>query len=105
MDNKKRAFDCPKTRIYTLAGNPMMVNLIEGRVDAVVEGVGQKCHDVVPGFVIALRAGAILRDLSNRPITEAELAQSLRNPQSSFSYVLACNETLAAEIVELLREV
>ena len=103
MDSKKRAYDCPKMRIYTLAGNPMMISLIEDRIDAVVELSGQRCHDVVPGFVIALRAGAVLRDLSNKPITEERIAESLRNPEHKFAYVLACSENLATELVELLQ--
>jgi len=103
IDSKKRDYDCPKMRVYTLAGNPMMINLIEDRIDAVVEMSGQKCHDVVPGFIIALRAGAALRDLSNQPITEELIAASLRNPESKFAYVLACSESLATELVELLQ--
>ncbi len=103
IDSKKRDYDCPKMRVYTLAGNPMMINLLEDRIDAVVEMSGQKCHDVVPGFIIALRAGATLRDLSNQPITEELIAASLRNPESKFAYVLACSESLATELVDLLQ--
>ena len=101
-ESKKREFDCPKMRIYTLAGNPMMISLIEGRVDAIVEISGQKCHDVVPGFMLALRAGAVLRDLSNKSITEEQITQAILSPASKFSYVLASSETLATEIVGLL---
>jgi len=103
MGAKKKDYDCPQLRIYTLAGNPMMIGLIEGRIDAVVEMSGQKCHDVVPGFIIALRAGAVLKDLSNKDITEERIATSLQNPKSEFAYVLACSENLASQLVELLQ--
>ena len=105
MQEKKQEEDCPKMRIYNLAGIPMMVNVVEGYLDAVVEVSGQKCHDVVPGFVIALRAKAVLKDLSNHYITEEEIAARLRDPSQTFSYVLACNEALASELVELLQTV
>lgn len=103
MEAKKEDFDCPKMRIYTLAGNPMMINLVEGRVDAVIELSGQKCHDVVPGFIIALRSGAVLKDFSNEDITEEQIVSSLRDPKLKFSYVLACSKRLATELVMLLQ--
>jgi fructose-1,6-bisphosphatase/inositol monophosphatase family enzyme len=93
----------PQLRIYNLAGNPMMINLIEGKMDAIVEMRGQLCHDVVPGFVIALRAGATLYNLeTNRRIKESQLASLLSAPNRKFKYVMACNEALAKEIIGLL---
>src|SRR5258708_4355929 len=103
MAAKAKKQDCPKVRIYNLAGNPMMMKLLEGHVDAVVEISGQKCHDVVPGFIIALRAGAVLKDMANRTITEEEIASRMRDPKSKFKYVLACSEQLARDLVDLLQ--
>ena len=103
MNKKKNEQGCPKMRIYNLAGIPQMISVVEGYLDAVIEITGQKCHDVVPGFVIALRAGAVLKDLANRNITEQEIAELLRDPGHKFRYVLACNEKLATDLVELLQ--
>jgi len=103
MQEKREDFDCPQLRMYTLAGNPRMVNLIEGGVDAVVELSGQRCHDVVPGFIIALRAGAVLKDLSNNDLTEEEIVTRLSDPSKKFKYVLACDKALANELVDLLQ--
>lgn len=103
MNKTKNQQGCPKMRIYNLAGIPLMINVVEGYLDAVIEITGQRCHDVVPGFVVALRAGAILRDLANKNITEQEIAARLQDPSHKFSYVLACNEKLASDLVELLQ--
>ncbi len=43
-----------------------MMNLLEGRIDAVMECRGQLCHDVVPGFAIPSRAGAHYIDLKEK---------------------------------------
>jgi len=95
--------DAPQIRIYNLAGNPMMINLIEGKMDAIVEMRGQLCHDVVPGFVIALRAGAALYNLeTKRRIKESQLASLLSAPNRKFKYVMACNDMLAQEIIHVL---
>ncbi|TDA25606.1 MAG: hypothetical protein DSO00_08510, partial [Archaeoglobi archaeon] len=51
-------------RIYNLAGNPVMVKLVDHRIkdargiDAVIEIKGQKPHDMAPGAYIALKGGA-----------------------------------------------
>jgi fructose-1,6-bisphosphatase/inositol monophosphatase family enzyme len=99
----KKMPDSPKLRIYNLAGNPMMISLIEGKVDAVVETRGQHCHDVVPGFTIALRAGAVLQDLKGNDISEADLADKLSDPEHRFRYVLSCNRRLGSELVNALQ--
>jgi fructose-1,6-bisphosphatase/inositol monophosphatase family enzyme len=93
----------PKLRIYNLAGNPMMISLIEGKVDAVVETRGQHCHDVVPGFTIALRAGAVLQDLDGNDILEEDLADKLSDPAHQFRYVLSCNRKLGSELIDALK--
>lgn len=101
-------------RIYTLAGIPMMVKLVDHRVetarniDAVIEFVGQKPHDAVPGAYIALKAGAIMKnpftlDSTGQPIriTYEELEAGLMHPANDtydLTYVLAATEELCDEI-------
>ena len=99
----KKSPDLPKLRIYNLAGNPMMTSLVEGKIDAILDLRGQKCHDAIPGFVIALRAGAVLRDLQGRNISEQMLVAKLATPEYKFKYVLARNEVLASQLVELVK--
>lgn len=95
----------PRFRIYNLAGNPMMMKLLEGKIDAVIELSGQKCHDVVPGFAIALKAGAVLYDLdTGKQILTDYLPVVLRKPKGEFRYVLACNQPLADEILGFLSQ-
>jgi fructose-1,6-bisphosphatase/inositol monophosphatase family enzyme len=97
---KKNWDDAPQIRLYNLAGNPMMIKLLLGYVDVIIELIGQECHDVVPGFVIALKAGAALYDLDTQaPITEAQLAGFLIDPRHRFRYILASNEALARELL------
>lgn len=91
-----------KTRIYNLAGNPMMVKLIDGhkRIDAVFDLKGQAPHDVVPGAFIAQKAGAILRGLNGETV---DLPSALLRPASSrISYVLASTPELADELTNVL---
>jgi hypothetical protein len=109
IDTASRAL-CSSTgpapfRIYTLAGIPMMMKLIDHRVqidgvrgiDAVFDVKGQKPHDVVPGAFIAIKGGATMTDLSGVPINEVTLEQSLKKPASEDSelrYVLAATDKL-----------
>jgi fructose-1,6-bisphosphatase/inositol monophosphatase family enzyme len=86
----------PAFRIYNFGGNPMMLKLAEGRIDAVFDVQGQQCHDVIPGAYIALKAGAVLKDL------EEMLAVALENPAAKLKYVLASSRPLADEFVQLL---
>jgi fructose-1,6-bisphosphatase/inositol monophosphatase family enzyme len=95
----------PGPRIYNLAGNPMMMRLIDGnvRMDAVFDIEGQLPHDVIPGAYIAQRAGATLRDLNGKDI---DLARSLLKPahnDSELKYVLAASKTLCSELVRIMR--
>jgi hypothetical protein len=102
-DRLKEDSQKPKFRIYNLAGNPMMMSLIEGKVDAIVEISGQYCHDVVPGFVIALKAGAYLINLDDGCAIDVHvLGKMLVQPSCRFRYVLACNEELCRELSNLL---
>jgi fructose-1,6-bisphosphatase/inositol monophosphatase family enzyme len=98
----------PAFRFYNFAGNPMMVRLADsnvknGCVDAVIDIVGQAPHDVVPGALVALRSGAVMKDLDGRNITEEILAELLLQPgKNKLKYVLAVGPKLADEIIDLL---
>jgi fructose-1,6-bisphosphatase/inositol monophosphatase family enzyme len=102
---KKNQPDAPKFRIYNLAGNPMMMKLVEGKIDAIIELSGQRCHDVIPGFAIALKAGACLIDLDTFcKLSISDLPAILAKPSRKFKYVLACNEPLANEVLNILEQ-
>ena len=97
--NKKTSKE-PFFRIYNLGGIPMMLKLIEGRMDAIFDIRGQKCHDVVPGFILALKAGAVLKDVNTgRRIEEKDILDRLSEPENRFHYVMACCESLADELL------
>ncbi len=101
-----------KTRIYNLAGMPMMVKLIDKRVkningiDVVFEKNGQKPHDFIPGAFLLKKAGAFLlnRD-TGVEMTDVEIEEKLMMPfveDSKSRYVAASTKELAMEIHELL---
>jgi fructose-1,6-bisphosphatase/inositol monophosphatase family enzyme len=101
-EEKQDTPQAPALRLYNLGGNPMMLKLAEGRIDAVLDVQGQQCHDVIPGAYIALKAGAVLKDLENADLTEETLATKLENPAAKLKYVLGSNRQLAEELVALL---
>lgn len=87
-------------RFYNLAGNPMMARLAEGRVDVVFEIAGQLPHDVVPGAMVALGAGASMKDMSGRTIDEEYLAEKLLTPASAhIRYVLGCSSECVDKMI------
>lgn len=94
-------------RIYDLAGIPMMMNVIDGaghrRIDAVFEIVGQNPHDVVPGAIIAQRAGATVLDLDGNPLDLVAALLRPADPNYRLKYVLAATPELAAELLKSLR--
>lgn len=95
-----------RMRIYNLAGNPMMMKLIDGskRIDAVFDLLGQLPHDMVPGTYIAQRAGAILCGMDGTRITEEDLARMLIKPAHSGSrrpYLLAATEGLKQDFLSI----
>lgn len=102
----------PRFRVYNLAGIPMMMRLSDHDnrreskgVDAVVELLGQKPHDLVPGMFIALKAGATAVSLDNRAITLTDLEEMLFRPAATESeqrYILASTPKLASEIASLV---
>ncbi len=96
----------PATRIYDLAGIPMMMKVVDRgghkRIDAVFELLGQNPHDVVPGAVIAERAGATVLGLDGKPL---DLASALLRPADRsrrLRYVLAATPELATELFACL---
>ena len=89
-----------KARIYTLAGNPMLAKLAEGKVSAVFEPVGQRPYDSVPGLFIAQKAGAYLARPDGRPL---ELGKAIKK-REDITYIAACNETLFTDLAGLLRK-
>lgn len=104
--NRKVIAEDPATRIYDLAGIPMMMKVVDRgghkRIDAVLEMLGQNPHDVIPGAVIAQRAGATVLGLDGTPL---DLASALLHPadrSQRLRYVLAATPELAAELLACL---
>ena len=99
-------------RLYTLAGIPMMMNLIDHEIktarniDAVFDISGQKPHDVVPGAFLALKAEATIKNLiTGENMKLEDLEQSLLRPSASDSklkYIIASTPELAEELSTLL---
>lgn len=85
-------------RIYNLGGNPMMIRLAEGDIDAVIELRGQAPHDVAPGAYIAQKAGAVFRDLKGKDIKLEELLLKPAHPKSKIKYILASTDELYWDI-------
>lgn len=93
----------PKTRIYNLAGNPMMIRMIDGqkKIDAVFDLEGQAPHDVAPGAYIAQKAGAFFCDIEGRPINLEEIL--LRPAKSRIKYFLTSTPELSEELRSLFK--
>jgi fructose-1,6-bisphosphatase/inositol monophosphatase family enzyme len=94
-------------RFYNLAGNPMLARVARGDVDAVIELVGQKPHDLIPGAFIAMKAGAVFGLVKERRILSQEkLTDLLLTPAlTTVSYIVASTEHLYYEIFDLLQPV
>lgn len=98
-------------RIYNLAGNPMLVRLVDTGVgeapkgiDAVVEiGKGQMAHDFVAGAYVARKGGAHLVNLEGKELTDELLEEILLKPGARSTYVAAATRELAQEIIQLNR--
>lgn len=88
-----------KLRIYTLAGNPMLAKLAEGRISGVFEAKGQRPYDCIPGLFIAKKAGAAVRSLDGRDL---DLGRALKQGKD-LTYVAGCNDRLVDDLVGLLR--
>jgi len=99
-----------RLRIYNLGGMPMMMKMIDkvaengACIDAVVDFIGQKAHDVVPGAFLVRKAGAQVADLNGAAITINRLEELLLKPNTErLKYVIACSKKLKDKIVELNR--
>jgi fructose-1,6-bisphosphatase/inositol monophosphatase family enzyme len=91
----------PPFRIYNLGGNPMMVKVADGTMQAVFELLGQKPHDVVPGAYIARMAGAVVKDLDG---TDLDIEGGLMQPNiGDLRYIIASSESLYSELLGHLR--
>lgn len=102
---KKEKYTVP-FRIYDLGGNPMMIRLIEGTVDTVLEVKGHKLYDFIPGAYIAMKAGAYWGDLLKRKIDDEYIKKNLLsypNP-AKLRYILSCSEKLYEEWVTIFHE-
>lgn len=92
-------------RIYNLGGIPMMLKVANGTMDGLFRRTGAKPHDFVAGAFIAIKAGAVLRNLSGEAITETDLANCLLTPDSSGPpYVLTGTEELNRALRAALME-
>ncbi len=97
-------------RIYTLNGIPMVIKLIDYRVkeirkiDVVFNLTGQRPHDVVAGVYLAIKSGAVVRNLeTQKDMTIEDLEDKLVKPaKSKLKYIVASNRKLAEEIEPLL---
>jgi fructose-1,6-bisphosphatase/inositol monophosphatase family enzyme len=90
--------DSGKLRIYTLAGNPMLAKLSEGRVSAVFEAKGQRPYDCIPGLYLARKAGAAVTGLDGRAL---DLGRALLEGKD-VSYIAACDRRLLRELGRLI---
>jgi fructose-1,6-bisphosphatase/inositol monophosphatase family enzyme len=91
-------------RFYNLAGNPMMVRLLEGYFDVVAEPKGQHPHDMAAGAFIAAQGGATLLDENGDLLELSAIANALLRPADrNVSYILASNEILANEMANILK--
>jgi fructose-1,6-bisphosphatase/inositol monophosphatase family enzyme len=90
-------------RVYNFGGNPMMIKLVEGGVDAVIELKGQKLHDCVPGAYIAAKAGAFWGDLEGKQIDNEYLRPLLSDVENvRLPYILASSKALYDDILKYI---
>lgn len=87
-----------KLRIYTLAGNPMLAKLAEGRISAVFEAFGQKPYDCIPVLFIAQKAGAVVKGPDRSSI---DLGAALKKGEK-VRYIAACQERLLNDLAPML---
>jgi fructose-1,6-bisphosphatase/inositol monophosphatase family enzyme len=97
-------------RLYNLAGIPMIVKMIDkvaengAGIDAVVDFMGQKAHDIVPGAFFARKVGAEVTDLAGNRITINRLEELLLRPNTeSLRYIIASSKKLRDKIVQLAK--
>jgi fructose-1,6-bisphosphatase/inositol monophosphatase family enzyme len=91
-ENKKETLG---VRLYNLGGNPMMVRIASGAVDAIFSLSGAEIHDVLPGAYIAVQAGAVFTDLDGKPL---DFTWAMQHPQKRFRYILSGSKQLGEEL-------
>jgi len=91
-------------RIYNFGGNPMMVKLADGFVDAVFDFEGQAPHDVAPGAYIAQKAGAIFRDLKGQPISLPNVLLKPAADDSRLRYILSSTTGLFRAFQKIIKQ-
>lgn len=89
-------------RVYNFGGNPMMVRIPSGAVDAVMAMGDTELHDIMPGAYIALQAGAVLTDLNGNDI---DPITALTEPKKKLRYILSGSKALAAELKDIFATV
>ena len=101
----------PFAGLYTFAGNPILVELIDGLYDAVfqpdarVVNDAQDLWDWLPGGHILLRAGCTPKSLDGSDLNIVALANAgIRGATVSAPFVAAANETLAQAILSWLAQ-
>lgn len=90
----RKTKDKEGTRLYNLAGNPMMIKLIQGNMDVIFELKGQPAHDVAPGAYIAMKAGAVFKNLNGKQIDMIKSLNRPADPKNYLRYILAANNRL-----------
>lgn len=88
-------------RIYNFGGNPMIVRIPSGAVDAVFSHGNTALHDVMPGAYIAVQAGAVFTDLKGVPIN---LIDALMSPKTPLRYILSGSKSLTNELVNVFAD-
>ncbi|MDX6447402.1 MAG: Inositol monophosphatase family [Blastocatellia bacterium] len=112
QSDKKSKKTAKNLRIYTLAGIPMMVRLIDheiksaANIDVVFDSEGQKPYDAVPGLYLALKGGAKAINLdTSKQITPLDLERAILYPAGGkIRYVVAATMRLCDEIAPLLKQ-
>jgi fructose-1,6-bisphosphatase/inositol monophosphatase family enzyme len=94
-----KAKEALEIRIYNFGGNPMMVRIPSGAVDAVFSLGNTELHDVMPGAYIAIQAGAVFTDLAGKVINPID---ALLTPKIPLRYILSGSKSLSKELVNIL---
>lgn len=80
-------------RILNIAGIPLMMRLIDGRVpvDVVVELYGQQPHDMIAGAYLVKKARGMLTDLNGKDLDFARYLRDLKGEK--IRYILATSKS------------
>lgn len=94
-------------RMYNMAGNPMMARLAAGKgVDIVCDLMGKQLpHDIIPGVVIAMGAGAVFGAAEKDHIFSLDDIYGMaEKPMTGIKYILASTKELYREARPILYE-